>query len=136
LNDQQSKGAGVTNYKAMGYGLGLFSLALGAFEIVAAKQIARKLDAEGHEGLIMAFGAREIAAGLALGVSPAASTNVWMRVAGDAMDLAALTAAATRSPRNRAIWGALAFVAAATALDIWVARGLDNTTGRLLPSRS
>ena len=120
-----------TTYKQLGLGLGVFSVVLGLTELLAARRITRELDAEGHEGLVRGFGARELAAGAALLVSPANSTNVWMRVAGDAMDLAALGAAARRSPRNRAVWGALAFVVAATALDLIVARGLDRTTGSI-----
>ncbi len=51
------------------------------------------------------------------------------------MDLGALGLAARRSPRNRAIWGAIAFVGAVTLLDIVTARGLDRTTGKFLPRR-
>ena len=58
---------------------------------------------------------------------------MWSGVAGDGMDLAALGLAARKSPRDKAVWGARAFVAAATAPDMLVARGLDRTTGRTLP---
>lgn len=121
------------DYRKLGFGLGLFSLALGAVELVAARRIARALDAAGHERIVRAFGAREIAAGIALLDAPAHSARVWNRVAGDGMDLAAVSAAAMRSPRNGAAWGALAFVAVATALDLLVARGLDRQTGKTLP---
>ena len=122
-------------YKTLGAGLGLFSLALGVTELFGARRIARTLDAEGHEGLIKGFGARELLAGASLMAAPAASANVWNRVAGDAMDLGALGLAARRSPRNAAIWGALAFVGAVTLVDILTARGLDRTTGKFLPRR-
>jgi hypothetical protein len=120
-------------YKKLGLGLGIFSIALGATELLAARCLARALGAEGNEGLIRGFGAREVVAGVGLLNTPAHSTAVWNRVAGDAMDLAALGFAATQSPRKPAVWGALAFVIGATALDILVARGLDRTTGKLLP---
>ena len=122
-------------YKTLGKGLGVFSLLVGAAQLFGAKRIARTLDAEGHEGLIKGFGARELLAGASLMAAPAASTNMWGRVAGDAMDLGALGLAARRSPRNRAIWGAIAFVGAVTLLDIVTARGLDRTTGKFLPRR-
>ena len=122
-------------YKRLGYGLGLFSLALGALELLAAPRIARSLDAPRRKGLIRAFGAREVVAGLGLVGAPASSSAVWGRVAGDALDLVALGAAARKSPRNRTVWGSLAFVAAATALDVFVARGLDRTTGKMSPAR-
>ena len=122
-------------YKTLGKSLGVFSLLVGAAQLFGAKRIARTLDAEGHEGLIKGFGARELLAGASLMAAPAASTNMWGRVAGDAMDLGALGLAARRSPRNRAIWGAIAFVGAVTLLDIVTARGLDRTTGKFLPRR-
>jgi hypothetical protein len=122
------------NYKKLGFGLGLFSIALGATELFGSRRIARALSADGHEGLIKTFGAREIAAGLNLLQAPAHSGNVWNRVAGDGMDLGALGLAALRAPRNRAVWGSIAFVVAATALDVFTAVGLDRTTARFLPS--
>src|ERR1700712_203671 len=67
--------------------------------------------------------------------APAKLWPVWGRVAGDALDLVALGAAARKSPRNRTVWGSLAFVAAATALDVFVAGGLDRTTGKMSPAR-
>lgn len=124
------------DYKAAGLGLGLFSIALGAAELFGAKRIARSLEANGHEGLVRGFGAREVAAGLGLLAAPANASGVWNRVAGDAMDLTALGAAARNAPRNRVVWGSLAFVVAATILDIVVARGLDRTTGKALPIRA
>lgn len=122
-----------TGFKKLGLGLGLFSIALGAAELLASRRIARSLSVEGYEGAIKAFGGREIVAGLGLVAAPANATGVWNRVAGDGMDIAALAAAARNAPRNRAIWGALAFVLAATALDIVAARGLDRRTGKTLP---
>lgn len=122
-------------YKTLGKGLGVFSLLVGAAQLFGAKRIARTLDAEGHEGLIKGFGARELLAGASLMAAPAASTNMWGRVAGDAMDLGALGLAARRSPRNRAIWDVIACVGAVTLLDIVTARGLDRTTGKFLPRR-
>lgn len=123
------------DYKKWSFGLGVFSIALGATELLAARRIARTLEAEGREPLIRGFGGRELFAGVNLLAAPAVSTNVWNRVAGDAMDLVALVAAAGRRPRNDAVWGALAFVVGATALDVLVARGLDRETGPMLPER-
>jgi hypothetical protein len=123
------------DYKGLGLKLGVFSLALGAVELLAARRITRALDAEGHEGMVKAFGARELMAGAALLAAPAAATNVWNRAAGDVMDIAAAGAAVRNSPRNAATWGALAFVVGALALDTWVARGLDRETGKTSPAR-
>ena len=114
------------DYTKLGIGLGLFSLALGATELLAARRIARALDAEGHEGLVRGFGAREVAAGVGILARPSAAVGVWSRVAGDAMDMTALALAARHAPRNRAVWGSIAFVAGAAALDTAVALGLGR----------
>lgn len=124
------------DYKKLGFGLGLFSIALGAAEVLGARRIARVLDAEGHETLIRGFGARELVAGAGLLAAPANSSGVWNRVAGDGMDLAALGAAVRKSPGNSAVWGSVAFVIGATILDLVVARGLDRTTGKMVPARA
>lgn len=121
------------DYKKLGFGLGLFSIALGVAELVAARRITRSLDAEGHETLVKAFGARELLAGANLLAAPAVATNVWNRAAGDVMDIAAAGAAVRNSPKNRAAWGTLAFVGGALVLDTWVARGLDKQTGKTFP---
>lgn len=124
------------DYKSVGFGLGLFSVALGAAELIAPGRITKALDAEGSEGVVKAFGVREIAAGAALLTAPAASTNVWNRVIGDAMDLGALGLAARNAPRNPVVWGAIGFVAGVTLVDVLTARGLDNETGKAAPVRT
>lgn len=124
------------DYKKLSFGLGVFSIALGAAELLASRRIARTLDAEGKEGVVKAFGARELLAGAGILAMPAHSGTIWNRVLGDAMDLAALGLAARGAPRNLAVWGSLGFVLGATAVDVLTARGLDRTTGKLLPVRA
>lgn len=123
--------------KQAGLGLGLFSLALGAVELIAPGRIAKALglDPEGPATTtIKAFGLREVAAGAMLVRGPALSTNVWNRVLGDAMDLSALVLALRTSRKPAAVGGALALVGAVTALDWWTARALDEETGRAFPT--
>ena len=70
-------------------GLGWFSIGLGLTEIVAPGRLAKALGLEGHERLLQAFGAREIASGVAaLSVDPAPA--IWSRVGGDLLDLGVL----------------------------------------------
>ncbi len=118
-------------------GLGIFSIALGVAEIAATRRIARALGNDHRAGrtTLRVFGAREMLAGAGLLAAPAHSTLVWNRVAGDAMDLAALGLAARNAPRHRGLWGAIAFVAGATIVDALVARALDKTTGNAFPAR-
>lgn len=122
-------------YKRLGFGLGVFSIALGAAELFAPRRIAGALGAPGAEGLVRGYGVRELVAGVGLIANPAHATLVWGRVAGDALDLATLGVAARRSPRNGLVWGAIAAVAGVTLLDILTARGLDRTTGKTLPAQ-
>lgn len=124
--------------KKISLGLGIFSIALGLAELAATRRIARALGNDHRAGRVTlrAFGAREMLAGAGLLAAPAHSTLVWNRVAGDAMDLAALGLAARSAPRHRAIWGALAFVAGATVIDTLVARALDKRTGKAFPTRA
>ena len=118
-------------------GLGLFSIALGVAEMAATRRIARALGNDHRVGrtTLRVFGAREMLAGAGLLAAPAHSTLVWNRVAGDAMDLAALGLAVRSAPRHRGLWGAVAFVAGATIVDALVARALDKSTGKAFPVR-
>ena len=122
-------------YKKVGAGLGYFSLALGLVELAAPGRLARWLGVESKtaKSVIALFGARELLAGGMLLRGPAVSMNVWNRVIGDGIDLAALGLAFTRSDRKAAVAGAVGFVAGAALLDVIAARGLDIETGRTFP---
>ena len=124
------------DYKKLSTGLGVFSLVLGAAQLLAFRKITRALEADGHEGLVKGFGVREVATGVGILAQPAASTGIWSRVAGDAMDLAALGFAASNAPRNKTVWGSVAFVVATTAVDVVTALGLDRQTGKMAPTRN
>src|SRR5690348_8931442 len=104
------------DYKKVGLGLSGFSIALGLVELAAPGRLARWLgvDRATAKTVIGLFGARELLAGAMLLRGPAVSTNVWNRVAGDAMDLGALGLAFARSTRRPAVAGAIGFVAGAT----------------------
>lgn len=122
--------------KQTGLGLGIFSLALGAAELIAPQKIAKGLglDPEGSaKSVIRAFGLREIAAGAMLVRGPAVSFNSWNRVFGDTMDTAALLLALRTTKKPGAVLGALAFVGGCTALDRWTAGRLDKDTGEAIP---
>jgi hypothetical protein len=122
--------------KQTGLGLGVFSLALGAAELIAPERIAKALgvDPKGSaKTVIRAFGLREIAAGVMLVRGPALSFNAWNRVLGDTMDTAALLLALRTSKEPGAVLGALAFVGGCTALDRWTAGRLDHETGETMP---
>jgi hypothetical protein len=116
----------------VGFGLGLFSIGLGLIEVAAPGRLARWLGVEGKtsETVTRVFGGRELLAGAMLLRGSAVSTNLWNRVFGDLMDLAALGLAFRRSDRKSAVAAALAFVGGAALIDALTARGLDEETAR------
>jgi hypothetical protein len=103
-------------------GLGWFSLALGAAELLMPGRLSRLLGVRNRGRLIRSFGAREIVAGLGLLGAARKSPWMWARFAGDALDLGALAAARRQSARPGAASAAIAGVAAITALDWLTAR--------------
>lgn len=124
------------DYKKLGLGLGVFSIALGLLEAAAPRRLARLLglQSKSAETIARLFGARELLAGAMLLGGPGVSTNAWGRVIGDAMDFGALALAFSRSSRKGAVAGALGFVAGAALVDVIAARGLARETGRTFPS--
>lgn len=105
-------------------GLGLTSLALGAAPLLAPVRLARQIGVDDHAaapGLIRAAGVRELVQGVALLAAPARA--VWLRVVGDAMDLALLGSAVggRRGDRDRRTTAALTAVLGLTALDVYAA---------------
>ncbi len=131
-----SRGLLNMNAEQLARGLGFFSLGLGLSEFLAPRAIAKisGID-EKNTGFIRLMGLREIFHGLGIfaqGRKPAEA--VWARVAGDALDLAALGAAFASPKSNK---GRLAFatanVMAVTALDVICASELSGnqstTTG-------
>jgi len=110
--------------------LGWTSLAVGLTELVGARWLEDELGVENRGVLIRSFGLREIAAGATLlaqpGLNQALANGLWARVAGDAVDLAAL-ALATKSSRNQygIVWiGSI--VLAITGIDLLFAARVQH----------
>jgi|SRR5579883_2888914 len=102
--------------------LGWFGIALGAAEMVAPKGVARAIGTRDHALVVRAFGAREVAAGVSILSRKNPAQGMWMRVAGDALDLAAL-ALCTRRPENdrKRLAAAIAAVSAVALADVYAA---------------
>jgi uncharacterized membrane protein len=117
------------NAEKLARGLAWFSIGLGLAEVLAPRGVARIAGLRGNQtGLIRLFGLREIASGIGIfmqGKRPAAA--VWSRVAGDALDLAALGAAFTSpdSKKGRLVF-ATTNVLGVTALDVLCAQQLSS----------
>jgi hypothetical protein len=106
--------------------MGWFSIALGVVEIACARPMARRLRMKGDENLIRAFGLREIATGVGILRAEDPRPWMWARVAGDALDIAALSLRVNRTLGTTApIAVALTSVAGATAVDVMTARALE-----------
>lgn len=89
--------------------LGWTSFAIAAVEVAAPGWLSEPLGLGEHDGLLSALG-------------------VWARVAGDAMDLALLGAAARRTTRPQGVAVAAALVAGITVLDVLCALRLRRPT--------
>jgi hypothetical protein len=98
--------------------LGWFSVGLGIAELVAPGRIARSLGLEDKEGLIRAYGARELASAVPT-LSVDKPIGLAARIGGDAIDLGTLATALHRdNPKRHNAVIATALVAGITLLDI------------------
>ena len=126
-------GADRTPTETLAIALGWFSVALGAAEFFAPRQVGRLIGVPPSERMtatLRAYGAREIGNGLAILTQPGNPRWLWSRVGGDALDLASLGAAAADERADRArICIASAAVAGVTALDVLAAFGLGARSG-------
>jgi hypothetical protein len=119
---------------ALARGLGVFSIALGLVEVVAARSLTRALGMQGNETLVRLYGLREIAKGVGILASNDPMPWMWGRVAGDALDLATLaTGLEGDNPKRDNVMLALASVAGVTALDIYCAQTLSRESPTPLP---
>lgn len=117
-------------------GLGVFSLGLGITELAAPRTLARAIgvDPDGHTSTALRIlGMREVLAGLGVLLRPRSSLPLWARVAGDALDLAAIAYAA-KSKRTSIERLAAAFVAVAgvAALDVIAGRRVGRAHRRVI----
>jgi hypothetical protein len=111
--------------------LGCFSIGLGALEVIAPRSLIDLLGLPRSTALVRAFGAREIAAGVAVLTYPDSPAPLWARVGGDALDLAVLEPALQGKPRQRAAAAAATVaVLAITALDVLCAMALTQRRSR------
>ncbi len=117
------RGTSQSPYDKLAQGLGYFSIGLGLAELLAPRSLSRLLNMEGHETLIQAYGAREIATGVAILTSHDPTPWIWGRVAGDVADLATVgTANHGEKPEN--VTAAFVALLGVTVLDVICASGL------------
>lgn len=111
------------NGRQIAHGLAWFGIGLGIAEVLAPRRVASAAGLEGHEGLIQAFGWREIGAGVLVLAAADPERWLWARVAGDGLDGALLARGLAPSNPNRlrALLATLA-VAPVVLLDALYAR--------------
>lgn len=98
--------------------LGWFSIGLGIAELVVPGKLARTLGLDDKEGLIRAYGARELASAVPT-LSIDKPIGLAARIGGDALDLGTLATALRRNnPKRRNAAIATAMVAGITLLDL------------------
>lgn len=111
-------------------GMGVFSLGLGLTELAAPEALARLIGLRPSTRTaiaLRAFGMREVLSGLGVLFRPRSSLPLWARLAGDAIDLAAIGwAAKTQRTRTGRLAAAAIAVAGAAALDAIAARRVGN----------
>lgn len=104
--------------------LGWFSVGLGVAELVAPGRIARTLGLDGKEGLIRAYGARELASAVPT-LSIDKPVGLAARIGGDGLDLATLaTALHSDNPKRRNAAIATAMIVGITLLDVVAYKGV------------
>jgi len=118
--------------RTLARGLGWFSVALGAAELLAPRQLDDRIGGGHSRNLVRAYGLRELAAGVGLLSASDQRPWIWSRIAGDALDLATLAPALSRrNPQRTAACVAFGAVAAVTALDIVCASQLQREFARV-----
>ena len=104
-------------------GLGWLGIGMGLYQLLAPRSVTRALGVEGAEALVRGCGARNLATGCgALSVNP--KPALWVRSAGDALDLAGLLIllADRDHPKRSSVKLALACVGACTAASLYCAQ--------------
>ena len=111
--------------KEVARGLGWFSIGLGLVQLVAPRAVCRIVGIPLAPTAVRLCGLRELACGVGLLTQENPGPWTKVRVAGDAMDLAALAGAAVLpNVGGRRIAVAMAAVAGVTALDVYCGREL------------
>ena len=118
-----------------GRALGWFSIGLGLTELLAAPRVTRALGVEGNENFVRAMGARELVHGV-LCLSVNNDYGAWTRVAGDALDLAALSAVyRDENPKKGNVGLAIAAVVGCAIADLAAAQSIRSLHKRKGPVR-
>ncbi len=110
--------------------LGYVSIALGVAELLAPRAVCKAIGLRGLEPVVRAYGAREIATGVAILASHDPAPWIWARVAGDMADIATVATGVQQHNRKRDNAAlTLAALAAVTMVDVACASRLSGEKG-------
>ncbi len=114
----------LTSADRLARGLGWFSIAVGTLELLAPHRVTNALGMQGREGLVRAYGLRELFAGV-MTLSVEKRAGLMSRVAGDGLDMVTLASELRPSnPRAGTVLAAMVMVGGLTALDYMCAQDL------------
>jgi uncharacterized membrane protein len=120
--------------RQLGQILGWLSVGLGLAELLAPRAVGRAIGVGDHPAIMRMVGVREVVTGIGILSERAAGTWAWARVAGDAMDLALLGAAARLPDANpRRIAATTAGVLGVSALDVYSGQRLTASQSEDAP---
>jgi hypothetical protein len=111
--------------------LGWFSIAIGLAELALPRKMARVAGAPDVPALTRACGLREIGTGIGILASKDPTPWLWGRVAGDALDVAAVSAGLITARRPMRTLTSVALVLGVAWLDMKVAEGAPAGKKRL-----
>jgi hypothetical protein len=124
------RGQSRSKHDELARSLGYFSIALGVAELLAPRALCNAIGLKGLEGVIRAYGAREVANGVAILASHDPAPWIWARVAGDMADIAKVaTGVQQHNPRRENAAFALTALTAVTLLDVACASRLSSEKG-------
>jgi len=114
--------------------LGWFSIALGLAELAMPRRMARVAGAPNLPALTRACGLREVGTGIGILTSKDPSPWLWVRVAGDALDIAAVGGGLVTRGRPLRTLTSLAVLVGVTLIDMKVAEAAppEKKRSRLL----
>jgi uncharacterized membrane protein len=120
--------------RQLGQLVGLLSVGLGLAELLAPRALGRAVGVGDHPTIIRMLGVRGIVTGLGMLTQRDPGNWAWARVAGDAVDLALLGAAASQPNADpRRIAAATASVLGVAALDAYAGQRLTSSRSAEAP---
>jgi hypothetical protein len=124
------RGKSRSKHDELARSLGYFSIALGVAELLAPRALCNAIGLKGLEGVVRAYGAREVATGVAILASHDPAPWIWARVAGDMADIATVaTGVQKHNPKRENAALAFAALAAVTLVDVACASRLSSEKG-------